>query len=122
MLLLGAWIFWRHSIVWIPLSPETSRIVSTSLWIASGSLLALTLWPPALRPLYLVMSVVGWPIGMAVSVIIMFVIYFLLITPLSLIFRLIGRDALHRKPDPGAETYWIPVSDRPDAARYFRQF
>jgi len=122
MLLLGGWVFWKHTIFGIPLCPDGTRIVSTSLWISSGVLLALTIVPSALLPLYIVLSVVGWPIGLTISTVIMFVIYFIFLTPLALIFRLIGRDALKRRLQADADTYWIPVSDKPDAGWYFRQF
>jgi multisubunit Na+/H+ antiporter MnhG subunit len=51
------------------------------------------------------------------------VFFFLVITPVGLIFRLMGRDALHRKLDRQAATYWIPkeypIQDRTRYENYF---
>jgi hypothetical protein len=41
---------------------------------------------------------------------------------LGLIFRLIGRDALCRKFDPEAPTYWLPHRQTKKVERYFQQF
>jgi hypothetical protein len=62
------------------------------------------------------------PIGLVVSFVMLGLFYFLLITPLGLVFRLLGRDPLHRRFDPKAETYWVEhqPADRPE--RYFQQF
>jgi hypothetical protein len=40
-------------------------------------------------------------------------LYFLLFTPVALIMRLAGRDALCRRFDPGARSYWV---ERPPPA------
>ncbi len=121
--LLGAWVFFRHSIFTIALGPETAVTTATVLWSCAGTLLLFAAAVPAvLLPLYVVLAVAGWPIGFAVSILVMGVIYFLLITPLALFFRLIGRDPLHRTFLPDAETYWVDVGQRPGADRYFRQF
>ena len=74
------------------------------------------------RIIYLVFTVVALPIGWVVSFLLLAAFYFLLLSPLALIFRLAGRDALRRRFDPNADSYWIAQrqSDRPD--RYFHQF
>jgi hypothetical protein len=38
------------------------------------------------------------------------------------LFKIIGRDAMHRKFDPSAETYWIKRRPPESVKRYFRQF
>ena len=49
-------------------------------------------------------------------------VFFGLFAPVGLIFRLIRRDALHRKFEPEAPTYWVPRPKITDPKRYFRQF
>ena len=49
-------------------------------------------------------------------------VYFLMFTPLALIFKLIGRDALQRRLDPRSNTYWQIRATRTDPAAYYRQF
>jgi len=74
------------------------------------------------RCIYVAMVAVTLPIGFVVSLILMGVFYFGLITPLGLIFRLIGRDAMQRRFDPKARTYWRPHQQTTKAERYFQQF
>jgi hypothetical protein len=74
------------------------------------------------RAIYVVMMAVTLPIGFVVSLLLMGLFYFGLITPLGLIFRLIGRDAMRRRFDPDASTYWIPHQQATKAERYFQQF
>ena len=74
------------------------------------------------RTVYVVMIAVTLPIGFIVSLILMGVFYFGLITPLGLVFRLIGRDVLARRFDRNARTYWISHQQTTRAERYFQQF
>jgi hypothetical protein len=74
------------------------------------------------RCIYLCLILVTMPIGLVVSFILMAIFYFLLLTPLGLLFRLMGRDTLGRKYDPNTNSYWIArrPPEKPD--RYFHQF
>ena len=71
---------------------------------------------------YLALTAVTSPIGFVISFLLMAVFYYLLITPLSLIFRLIGRDPLNRKFDPDASSYWQTHYQPDSLDRYFHQF
>lgn len=66
----------------------------------------------ALRPLYVVLMIVAFPIGMVLSAVLLRVIYYLVFTPMALWFKVIGRDAMHRKLEPDADTYWCDHRDR----------
>lgn len=77
---------------------------------------------PAVRYVYVGMSLVGYPIGMVVSFVLMAVLYFGLITPIGWVLRLCGYDPLERALAPRAETYWKPRRNRTDPASYFGQF
>lgn len=74
------------------------------------------------RMIYLGLTLVTLPIGWAVSFILLAIFYFLIITPLGLIFRLIGRDPLHRNFDQKAEGYWLRRNPPNTIERYFHQF
>ncbi|MBX6316636.1 MAG: hypothetical protein IRY99_27540 [Isosphaeraceae bacterium] len=78
--------------------------------------------PPAVRPLYVGWMVLAFPIGWTVSRLILAAVYFGLFTPVALVFRLIGRDALSRTRRPDAATYWTPKPAPADPRSYFRQF
>ncbi len=78
--------------------------------------------PRALKPLYWAMTLIGAPIGLVVSTVVMLAVYYVVITPMAVVFKIIGRDALNRKFDPSAATYWICRQPPENTKRYFRQF
>ena len=74
------------------------------------------------RALFLGLSILVVPIGFLLSHVLLASIYYLVMTPIGLVFRLIGRDVLGRKLDPSAKTYWHERStDRP-ASSYFKLY
>ncbi len=74
------------------------------------------------RGIYVVLTAVTFPIGLMVSFMLLAAFYFLLLTPLGLLFRLTGRDVLGRKFDPTAESYWLRRKAPESSERYFHQF
>jgi hypothetical protein len=72
--------------------------------------------------LYVVMSVVAYPIGFVLSHVLMASIYFLMITPIALVFRVIGRDVLLRKLEPGRTSYWHQRATTRHASSYFKLY
>lgn len=72
--------------------------------------------------LYAGLMVVFFPVGFVVSMVLMTLIYYLVFTPLGLVFRLMGRDALGRKPDPRQATYWHERGAPRSAASYFKLY
>ncbi len=74
------------------------------------------------KMIYLGMILVTLPIGWVVSFILLSAFYFLLLAPLGLIFRLIGRDPLCRKFDPNAKSYWLSRQQPTGPEQYFHQF
>ena len=79
--------------------------------------------PAFMRVVYVALSYVAWPIGFMVSHVLLGAVYYLLVTPIGLIMRVVGYDPMHRRFDPEARSYWIE-RDRGerDARSYFRQF
>jgi hypothetical protein len=78
--------------------------------------------PKLTRIIYLGLILVTFPIGWTISMILLTAIYFLLITPLGLFFRLLGRDSLCRKFDPAAKSYWLARRQPDSLDRYFHQY
>jgi len=74
------------------------------------------------RMIYIGLTLVTLPIGWVVSFLLLATFYFLILTPLGLVFRLAGRDPLHRKFDSKAESYWLRRSPPNTIDRYFHQF
>lgn len=78
--------------------------------------------PQLVRPVYIVWMLAAFPIGWVLSHLMMAVIYYLVVTPLGLIMRGLGRDPMQRGFDRSAKTYWIARTNETDNQRYFRQF
>jgi hypothetical protein len=73
-------------------------------------------FPQILQPLNRLWFRFGLLLHRIVSPIVIGILFFLTVTPVSLIVRLRNPDLLKQKPDPRAETYWIDV-DRELASR-----
>ena len=120
---LGAWVFFGQSIFAVRVSPEAARIAAGVLWAIAGAGGALGIAAPTrLRWPYVVLTAVTLPVGFLVSHTALAVVYYGVITPIGLVFRLVGRDSLHRTFDRSAASYWVRRPETTDVKRYFRQF
>ncbi len=46
-------------------------------------------------------------VSLVVNLVLLGVMFYLVVTPVALFFRLLGRDSLKRKLDPQAPSYWV---------------
>lgn len=120
--LIGAMFFWQFGIGKLP-SHDAARTTAYVLWaLAAYCGVFAAIAPAAVKPIYVVLTIVTFPIGLVVSFLVMAVVYYLVLTPVGLVFKLIGRDSMTRRFDPSAETYWIERRRPESVRRYFRQF
>lgn len=124
---LGALAFFERGLFSPSLFPQglgnvriPITVVLASLGLLSGVLAFVR--PTANRPLFVALSVITYPIGVVVSVVVLAVLFFGLFAPLGLFFRLVGRDALRRRRDPSATTYWTPAPPKRPKSDYFKQY
>jgi hypothetical protein len=95
------------------------------LWLgATGFSVGVVLWliPQIAKPFYLVWYFAACCMGFVMSNLILSVFFWLALTPVALLMRLLGRDPMRRRFDPSAGTYWSEVEKSVDPERYFRQF
>ena len=78
--------------------------------------------PSAVRWLFISWMVVAFPIGWLVSLLMLLLMFYGIITPVAMLFRLRGRDLLRRRPDPHRTTFWMPKETPQDVRSYFRQY
>ena len=92
--------------------------------ITSGAFLLVTLaYPKALSPLNRLWMAFGNLLHVVVSSLVLGILFFLVIVPLGLAMRLAGRDAVSRKFDASAASYWIPRNPPgPDPKSLSNQF
>ena len=79
------------------------------------------IWPSYIKPIFLGVMAVTQPIGHVMSTILLGVVYYVFLTPLALIFRWTGRDALARRNSQAA-SYWTPKMQPADPRQYLRQY
>ncbi|MFO8070338.1 MAG: SxtJ family membrane protein [Polyangia bacterium] len=92
---IGAFLWWKEWPHWWTL-------------VAAGgltSLLALVL-PAALKPLQIPWMLLALALGFVVSRILLSVLFYLVLTPMGLIGRLLGKRFLDERIDRRAESYW----------------
>lgn len=111
---LTSW-HWSHPLV---LSLGGLALLQLALFLAGVRQLTLAI--------YAVLTLAAYPIGFVVSHVLMGVIYYLVITPIGLLFRLVGRDALGRRLDRNGanapSSYWHERGQARDAASYFKLY
>jgi len=76
--------------------------------LASASLAAVALVQPRwLSPLNYLWLRFGLLLHAVISPVVLFVLYYICISPIGAMMRLTGKDPLRLRLDPAAETYWI---------------
>jgi hypothetical protein len=111
--LLGLWCWLRHKPAWPYLLTPAAPLLVLGL-----------AWPASLRQVYLGWMAMALVLGLVVSTVLLTLFFYLVITPVGLLARLVGRDFLSRRLDPKAASYWL-VRDRSAAKAkidYERQF
>ena len=112
LLLFAAIAYWRGHLTLAP------------ILAVPGGLLALggVLFPGLLVPVERRWMAAAMVIGTFNTRVLLTVVYYLLITPIGLVFRLLGRDPLDRHPQTG-DSYWTRRSPEPPPSRerYARQ-
>lgn len=120
---LGVLTLWRGSIFGIELEIARAREVSYFLFAGATICVVFALTKArAFWPLYVLATAISLPIGFVLSYAVLGVLFYLVVTPYGLIFRLIGRDALNRRFDRSARSYWVRRTPVTDMSRYYRQY
>jgi hypothetical protein len=114
--------------LWLPLAlgGVAYGIASFPGRIALGAVAALSLVvglaaPRLLRPVFVGLLLLTWPVGFVMSHVILAAIFFLVLTPTAWLMRVFGRKGLDLALDPKAASYWRPRQGRAPLPRYFDQ-
>ena len=122
--LLGGYVLWKGGLFGFDFGDAARPVAFAMFGLGAISGVLALVAPAANRPLYLALIVLTYPIGFVLSYLVMGIIYYLVITPLGLFFRLVRRDHLRLRIDPGATSYWVTRDNSGpiDKRRYFKQF
>jgi hypothetical protein len=111
--LVAGWLNYRHD------APTAAALVFVAA-IVVGTVCFVS--PTVSRYVYVGWMIAVFPIGWAVSHVILAVVFYGVFTPFGLIMRLFGHDPMQRRFDPAATTYWVRRGEPPKPEQYFRQF
>jgi hypothetical protein len=119
----GAWLlfflaFGLHQ--YLVRGHHTAGVVMMALALVVG-LIGLVR-PAAVRWLFVGWMVLAFPIGWVVSLVMLLAMFYGVITPVAMLFRLRGRDLLQRKRRVDRESFWLPKQNPGDVRSYFRQY
>ena len=96
LLLLGGDWFWRHHAGAAPALGAGGLVLCAGL-----------LYPRLLRPLYLFWMLLAYVMGLVMTRVVLTLVFFMVVTPLALISRLLGKDQLGvRMRHDGPGTCW----------------
>ena len=94
---------------------------SMVLWSIGVTLAVAALVPKLGRIAYLAVYLPTSIIGYVVSNVMLALMFFLVITPLGFILKLMGKDLLQQRRQK-RKTQWTPVKDTRNEESYYRQF
>lgn len=104
--LIGGYLWWRDR----PSAPWF-------LGIAAAFLLLGFVAPAVLRPIERWWMALAVRISVVTTFIILTISYFLVITPIALVVRLLGRDRIDLRPDAKLASYWVRAEPDGPATR-----
>jgi len=79
-------------------------------------------YPKANLPIYLGLTILAYPIGFVLSYVIMGTIFYVMLAPVGIFFRITGRDPMKRRFEPETKSYWVDSRPARPSESYFRQF
>jgi len=120
--LLGVLAYYEKLIFAFGLGKVRLTVVGVLVGLGTLALVFSLVAPKANRFLYVGLTILAFPIGFVLSYVIMGTLYFLIIGPIAILFRLFGRDSMHRGYDPDALSYWTDAKPPRDKGSYFHQY
>lgn len=121
--LLGGLVLWRGGLFGIDFGGAARTVAYVLFGVGVASALCSLVRPELNRGLYVAIFLLTFPIGFVLSYVILGFVFFLVISPVGIFFRIVGRDRLRLRRGRAEETYWVRRPAEPGRpARYFRQY
>jgi hypothetical protein len=95
-LVLGSYFYLRHKLWW-------------AWFVAAGTPLFLigAVFPRGLKWVYVAWMTLAMILGAIVSAILLTGLFYLVVTPIGLLARVVGKDFLRKKMEPATASYWL---------------
>jgi len=101
-IVIASLILWRGAI-----KNNSCYVYSFGLLFLLSSLLL----PSILRPVYKIWMGIAFTLGYIMTRIILTILFYIVLTPISLVMRIFGKSFLSLKIDRKSESYWIKRTD-----------
>ena len=105
---IAALLLWKSKNSWQILALLSALFLFSSIF-----------FPQSLRPIEKWWLVFGEKMSTVISFIILFITFYLAITPMAYIMKLFGKDPLSRKLDKNLNSYWTPSDSQGTGSRHF---
>lgn len=99
-------------------------LVGGSVWLALGAVFGLLAWwgPPWLEPLHRVWMLLAGAMGFVMTRVILSVLFYLVLTPVALFSRVIGKRYLDQGFRDQRVSYWVARREKFDRSAAERQY
>lgn len=99
-----------------------SGLLPYLIGIATAFALLALVAPALLRRVEIVWMRFALVLGTIMTHVLLTVVFYLVITPIGLVKRLVSGDSLGKKPDPSLQTYWVTIAPDGPASRPDKPF
>ncbi len=103
VIIFGLFFPWVLGVAW----PRWPWICAGALWLAAW------IYPPWLRLVYKSWMRFGLLASRIMTPLVLGIVFFVMISPMALLRRLMGKDPLHRELDPEQKSYRVKSSKNP---------
>lgn len=108
--LLNLFLFWRRGEIFVPITLFSVLFLFFS-FIGTG----------ILKPVYQIWMAFSLVMGKCVTALILAVLFYLVLTPMGLLMKLLNKDLLGLKFNRRKNSYWVP-KDQSSESSYEKQF
>ena len=108
---LGAMLLWKSR-------PATPYVLAVTAFFGLSAILA----PAILDPLERVWMKFAEKLSVVMTYVIVTLTFYLAITPIAVLLRLLGKDSLGKHFDRSKDTYWIPVEENGPGTRPYAPY
>ena len=86
----------------------TERLHFVFFGIAGYSALSAIFCPTAIKPVYMLLTGIGHVVSSVITTLVLGFVFYFVLTPIGLLFKILGKDLLNVKVKSDTETHWIP--------------
>jgi F0F1-type ATP synthase assembly protein I len=106
------WLLWRRDVL-------SFMVPSVAAALAILCVITAVIRPRWFRGFYRGGMTISFQFGQIIGKILLTLFFFLFVTPLGLLLRVLGKDLLLTKKNPGIKTYWHPAKNNREFDRMF---